>query len=381
MDCHTVVIGLGAVGSSVLYQLANRNCDVIGIDQFAPPHAHGSTHGESRMTRLAMAEGSPYLQLAKRSYEIWRRVEREASCSLMTVTGGLLIAPGSGGSDCYINRTITAAEREHIAHEVLEFKDIRRRFPLFKVNASDIAYFEPGAGILRPERCIEAFLTLARIKGARTRLNERVVAIDDLPRGIRVVTEQAEITARVAVLAVGPWLPNFLPVSLAHWFKIYRQVQFWFAAKRELEHIVQAPVFDWELPGRKKGLYGFPSTDGRESLKVASEQYETLTTPEQFDATVSFHEERAMREHFIQPFLPMLDGDCVKAAACIYTMTPDSGFVIDYHPMVRRLIVASPCSGHGFKHSAAVGEAIAELAMTGASTVDLGAFRLARFVS
>jgi sarcosine oxidase len=327
-----------------------------------------------------MGEGRPYGQLAKRSHALWRQIERDTLCELMTTTGGLLIGSKDGNHESYIRQTIRAAERDRIEHEVLVAAEIRRRFPLFQVGDDDFAYFEPNAGLLKPERCIAAQLGLAQRHGAQLRLNERVLAIEETVDGVRLKTDQRVIVAAQAVLAVGPWLAQFLGSELARVFRVYRQVQFWFAANDEWLGTI--PVFIWELRGRKKGLYGLPGVDGgSRSIKIASEQYETLTTATTFDGVVSSDEVDAIRTNFVRQFLPTLDGRCTKTVACMYTMTPDAGFVIDRHPTNRRLLIASPCSGHGFKHSAAVGEAIAELLILGSSKIDLSPLRLCRFDS
>lgn len=375
MDCHTVVVGLGAVGSAVLYQLADRGCEVVGIDQYSPPHALGSSCGESRITRLAIAEGDPYVQLVRRSHAIWRQIEDQLSTSLVTATGGLLISPNQ--SD-YFQRTVQAARREGITHEVLSSADMAKAFPQFNVEPNDRAYYEPDAGILRPERCIEAQITLALRLHAEIRFNQRVVEISEIVGGARVTTERSSITTKNVVLAVGPWLGDFLDADLSRQFTVYRQVQFWFSSKDPSVHM---PVFIWELDGVRKGIYGLPGIDASfGTVKIASEQYETLTCPNAIERNITPSEIDAIRTKVVESLLPNLSGECRRTAACMYTMTPDSNFVIDRLPSNCRLLVASPCSGHGFKHSAAVGEAIAELVMTGTSTIDLAAFRLSRFV-
>jgi glycine/D-amino acid oxidase-like deaminating enzyme len=94
---------------------------------------------------------------------------------------------------------------------------------------------------------------------------------------------------------------------------------------------------------------------------------------------VSDGEVRAVYDDYVAPYISGLSSRCVKATTCLYTVTPDFGFVIDALPGATRVVVASPCSGHGFKHSAAIGEALAQRVMDGAARIDLGAFSLTRF--
>jgi sarcosine oxidase len=380
VDYDVAVIGLGAVGTSVSYQLARRGAKVVGIDQYKPPHNKGSSHGESRIMRLAMAEGAPYGQLAMRSHELWQQIENDSHAQLFINTGCLIIGQNTESPPSYVCQTISAASANNVEHRVLRADAIRQRFPLFRITDADIGYFEPMAGLLRPHICITAQEFLARRHGAHLRTGERTIRIEGDAGGVRVTTDRGIITAAKGVISAGPWLPSLLEKELAYWFRIYRQVQFWFAPNQALHDWRLLPAFIWELGGEKKGLYGLPGIDGGAgSIKVASEQYEIETTAMLFQEQVSDPEIAAMRENFLRPFLPTLDGACTKAVACMYTTTPDEDFLVDYHPYIPDLIVASPCSGHGFKHSPAVGEAIAELILTGTSTISLKRFKLDRF--
>ncbi|HKW11425.1 MAG TPA: FAD-dependent oxidoreductase, partial [Gemmatimonadaceae bacterium] len=159
----SIVIGLGAMGSAALYQLAKSGQRVLGIDRFAPPHRLGSSHGETRITRLACGEGPEYTQFARRSHEIWRELEAKAGKSLL-VQNGFLAISGDGPRAAnhenpdFLATTIEAAERASIAHEMLASAEIRKRHPAFNVLTNDRAYFEPEAGYIRPEECIAAQL-------------------------------------------------------------------------------------------------------------------------------------------------------------------------------------------------------------------------------
>jgi sarcosine oxidase len=187
--------------------------------------------------------------------------------------------------------------------------------------------------------------------------------------------------AKLLVLCAGPWVRRFLAPHIARHFTVTRQVMYWFEPDAPLERY-QAPTFPtwiWELQDRRNVIYGTPAIDGAACIKVATEQYALSTTPESVAREVSDGEKRAMYEQLVAPYLPEVSGRCVRAVTCLYTATPDFHFVIDRpadHPGV---LLASPCSGHGFKHSAAVGEIIGELASTGRSTIRTGPFALTRF--
>ncbi|HEY1710207.1 MAG TPA: N-methyl-L-tryptophan oxidase [Rhizomicrobium sp.] len=383
-----IVLGLGATGSAALYQLAKRGARVLGIDRYAPPHIHGSSHGDTRITRLAIGEGAHYTPLVRRSHAIWREMERETGAKLMTQTGGLILSSAAKTSHTHVedffDNTIAAAKQHNIAHERLDASEIRRRFPAFAVRDDETGYYEPEAGYLRPEACVETNLALACKHGAAIHFHEKALRFDAAPDHVTVTTEQGVYNACKLVLAAGPWLPELLAPAHAAPFRIYRQVLVWFDVEGSIAPFEpqRFPVFIWELQGLDQGLYGFPAIDGpRGGVKVATEQYVATTTPDAAARDISAQEIAAMHATYIAPHFPRLSPRAVKVATCLYTVTPDAGFVVDTHPDSQRVIVASPCSGHGFKHSAALGEVLADLVETGQARADISAFRLSRLQS
>jgi sarcosine oxidase len=381
---HTLVLGLGAMGSAALYQLAKRGARVAGIDQFSPPHDRGSSHGDTRVTRLAIGEGAHYSPLVMRSHELWREIEDETGRDLLTVTGGLIISSRSTSSHMHVadffGTTVAAAETYGIAHEILEASAIRKRFPPFAVRDDEIGYYEYEAGFVRPEACVTAQLSLAEKCGAAIRRNEKVLGFEENSNGVTVRTDKDTYTADRLIVSAGAWLPQLIARQYAQPLKVRRQVLFWFAPKGPIApfELGKFPIHIWEIQGRPQAIYGFPAIDGANGgIKIATAQYETETTPEAVDRTVSDAEKRAMYD-YIAPYFPGFSDICVKAAVCLYTVAPDAEFVIDTHPEMPRVTIASPCSGHGFKHSAAIGEALAEIVTQGKSRFDLSAFKFAR---
>jgi sarcosine oxidase len=382
----TIVLGLGAMGSAAAFQLARRGHQVLGIDRYSPPHVHGSTHGDTRITRLGIGEGVQYTPLAMRSHQIWRELERATGRTLLTTNGGLVLSSKARTSQCHTDNffanTVAAAEKHDIPHELLDAGQIRRRFPQFNVADDESGYFEPGAGFLRPEACVRVQLELAEHHGALLHRGERAMAFDASDAGATVTTDRDTYAAETMIITTGPWLPDLVGAAVTRHITVYRQVLCWFDIDGPVTPFLPAnfPVFIWELQGRPQGIYGFPAIDGvRGGLKVATERYDQPTTPDAAEQRVSDAEAQALYDDYVAPYVSGLRGKCVKAATCLYTVTPDFGFVIDALPGAERVIVASPCSGHGFKHSAAIGEALAERVIDGASRLDLGAFALDRF--
>ncbi len=384
-----IVVGLGAVGSAALYQAAKLGASAIGIDRFVPPHDQGSSHGDTRITRQAIGEGREFVPLVLRSNQIWEELEAKTGRDLMTRNGCLVLAspntPGNHhGSTSFLQDTVDAATKFGIAHEVLSTDDVRHRFPQFRLRGDEVGYFEPGAGFLRPEACIETQLELARTAGARIVTSEIVVGLETQADGaVNVKTTKEKYVARRVILAAGPWIAKLLGDGYSRHFRIYRQVLSWFAIARNTELYTpdRFPVFIWIAGYRPRDMmYGFPAVDGPDGgVKIASEQYERTVDPDAVPREVSRAEIAAMYEEYIAPRFPDISAKCLRSTTCLYTVTPDAKFIIDRFGDNENVWFASACSGHGFKHSAALGEALTRRALGQSSTVDLGAFGLHRF--
>ena len=380
------VVGLGAMGSATLYQLAKSGAKVVGLDRFAPPHTLGSSHGESRITRQAVGEGRDYVPLVLASHRIWRALEAETGDTLLVTCGALVMGPGSGhsfhhGKPDFVGRSIDAARMFGIAHEVLDGAEVGRRFPQFLNLAGDEqAYHEPGGGYVVPERCVAAQLRRAVALGAEIRSGCEVRAIARDGSGIRIETADGPILAERAVVSAGAWTAPLLGEPFAGLLTVNRQVLHWYALDETAAYGPDAPVFIWmHGAGDTDYLYGFPPMPGESRIKVATEQYATTTGADAVDRVVTEAESAEMYRAHVAGRVAGATDRVVQAAACLYTVTPDRGFIIDRHPEMDGVHVVSACSGHGFKHSAGIGEAVAETLLQGRSAVDLAPFSLARF--
>ena len=374
-----IVVGLGAIGSAACLQLAGRGMRVLGFDRFEPPHPYGSTHGDTRITRVAIGEGSEYVPLVRRSHELWRELERETGVRLMTRCGGLVLRPGEGG---FLGETRAVARRHLVQHENLDAAELERRFPMFAVDSATEGYYEPEAGYVFPEEAVRAQLQLAVERGATLKLREPIERWSSVAAGVSVHTAAGSYEAERLVLCVGPWIGELFPEG-RELFAVHRQLMYWFSILRGYESLRQMPVFVWDLGLRTSGFvhlhgfYGFPALDGPGGgLKVATESYERTTVPDGRQHPATPDEVREMYERCIRPHLPWLGPDPVRTVSCLYTNTRGSRFVIDRHPEHERVILVSACSGHGFKHSPAIGEAVAQLVSEGGAELDLSAFTL-----
>ncbi len=230
-----IVLGLGAMGSAATFHLSERGINVLGIDRFAPPHQYGSTHGETRITRIACGEGLAFTPLARRSHEIWRALEARSGQSLMTLNGLAVIESRQGAAvhdnPRFLDTTIEAAEEAGIAYEMLSAEEFRKRSPAFNVGDSDRIYFDPTAGFVRPERCVEVQLALARENGASLHTGETAVSFKQNGAGVSVTTDRGTYEADQLIVAAGAWLPELFPESAETRPNILRQVIHWFPLK------------------------------------------------------------------------------------------------------------------------------------------------------
>lgn len=380
-----IVVGLGAAGAAALYQLSRRGVPALGLDRFAPPHDRGSSHGESRITRQAIGEGEHYVPLVLRAHAIWRELEADSGERLLLACGALMLgAPaaedGAGGAD-FLETTCRAAERFAIPHERLAPGEVMHRWPQFRLAGDETGYYEPGAGLVFPEHCIAAQLAAAERRGARVVTGWAVRRIEPEGSGLRVTTDDESWTAAGVVVAAGAWLPGLVGGPVAPLVEVRRQVLHWFPpAEPESWAPGRSPVFLWRHgPDREDFCYGFPLLPGAAGVKLATEQLAATTDPDRVERTVPAAESARFHHRHVAPRLTGLGPAATRAETCLYTVSRDGHFILDRHPDHGRMILVSACSGHGFKHSAAIGEAAAELALGLEPGLDVAAFRLARF--
>lgn len=365
-----IVAGLGAMGSAAAYHLARRGKKVLGLDRFTPPHTMGSSHGRTRIIREAYFEHPSYVPLVQRAYTLWSELEAQSGRQLFVKTGGLMIGPPGG---VIFEGAKRSAIEHRLAHEVLTAADVRSRFPALQPNPDHAAVWEPRAGFLFPERCIEAHLALAKRHGATLRFDEPVLSWQPDKNAVIARTQNGEYAAERLVISAGAWATTLLS-DLRLPLTIERQVLFWFepASDPDLFRSERCPVYLWEYDDGRF-FYGFP--DHGDGVKVARHHQGETTEPHAINREVTPDDIEAMRS-VVRRCLPKVDGRLREATVCMYTNTPDEHFLIDFHPIHPQVLIASPCSGHGFKFSSAVGEVLADLALESESRYDLSLFRL-----
>lgn len=366
-EFELAIIGLGAVGSAALHYAAKSGKEVIGIDRFDPPHSFGSSHGETRITRLSVGEGEDYVALAKRSHELWKELEKVSGQQVYFPTSGILLDSGiqpwsKHGSEGFFDRTVRFAQSQKIRHSLLGSEELSRLFPAFELPIQGRGYLESEAGYLKPELAIELHLKQAQNQGAEILRNSPVQSLQKNASGYELVLEGKVITARQVAVTAGGWILDFMDSSIDRQkFKICRQVLHWIEADFSEVDWSSHPVWMWGFgPNPEDFIYGFPSLDGK-TIKMASESFIETPHPNLLDREVSPEEQDRFFEEKVKSKVRGLLPRFVKSQVCFYTVTEDARFVLEHPGGDSNLLLVSACSGHGFKHSAALGERIAKI--------------------
>lgn len=369
-----IVAGIGAMGSAAAYQLARRGRRVLGLERFDIPHAMGSSHGVNRIIRLAYFEHPLYVPLLRRAYELWRETEAAFGEQLLHITGGLDAGPADGR---VVAGSLAACREHDLPHELMDARETRRRFPAYRLAEGHVANFQADAGFVMSERAIVAQSTMAMAAGADIRGREALTGWEPTAGGgVRVTTTRATYEAERLILSTGAWIADHAP-GLARLAVPERQVLGWFQPRDPAPFALgafpvsivetrfgscyQFPVF--HVPGFKIGLYNHRRETGHA---------DTLSREP------NARDEAALRE-VMRDVFPAADGPTLALRCCLFTNTPDEHFVIDTLPGLPQVIVASPCSGHGFKFASVIGEILADLTTSGSSRHEMSLFRLDRF--
>lgn len=369
-----IVAGVGGMGSAACLHLARRGLSVLGLDRFDIPNAFGSSHGHTRIIRLAYAESPAYVPLLVRAFELWRETGEMADERLIYTTGGIDAGPEGSG---LFEGSLASCLEHGLRHEVLSGGDVNRRFPGYRLPDGHLCLFQPDAGFVLPERAIVTHVVAAQALGADIRAHEPVLGWDRLPGGgVRVRTSRRDYEAGRLVLSPGAWIGDLAP-ALRTVAVPERQVLGWFQPRHSDWFGPDAfPVgnlaFDdgryyllpvWGVPGLKVGFYHHLGETGH---------------PDVLSREATAEDEAALRRCLARYF-PDADGPVMALHACLFTNTPDEHFIVDTLPDAEEVLVVSACSGHGFKFAPVVGEIVADLVTAGRSRFDLSMFRLDRF--
>ena len=368
-----IVIGLGGMGSATLFQLAQRGKRALGIEQFDIAHDMGSSHGITRIIRLAYFEHPSYVPLMRRAYELWRDLEAATKEQILHITGSIDAGPPDGIN---FSGSLLSCQEHDLPHEVLNSQELSRRFPGYRLPSETMAVFQGEGGFLLPERCISLYIEQAKALGAVVQTGERSLEWDTTASGVRVSTESGTYDAESLIIAAGAWTSKLIP-SLGAAAIPERQVLAWFETLQpELFTPDRFPVFN--LVVDEGHFYGFPEF-GVPGFKLGKYHHlEENVDPDTLDRESNARDEAVLR-NFTESYFPAASGATSSMKVCMFTNSPDEHFIIDRLQDAPNVSIAAGFSGHGYKFSSVVGEILADLTLYGATAHDIGMFRLARF--
>ncbi len=370
-----IVVGLGGMGSAILAECARRGASALGLDRYPEGHTLGSSTGQSRLFRKAYFEDERYVPLLHRAEELWRRLERESATSLLRTTGLLMV---DARGQALLERAAAAAAQHQVPLELLNVGEVRARFPAVVIHDHEKAIFEPGAGVLDPEESMAANLSVADRNNAARRHECQIIGWhEDHDEVVVSAANGSQWRGRKVILALGPWFAQEMKV-VGVTLRVQRNVQAWFSPATPAFRFGEFPAFLVERPEWPAPLYGFP--DFGAGVKAAFHGGGEFTTPDSLARDVSASDDIVALAKALDSWMPGASEHYLAGKACMYSLTPDENFVIDFHPRARRVILCGGFSGHGFKFAPVIGEIAADLALEGGTRHEIAFLSLNRFL-
>jgi len=365
-----IIVGTGGVGSATLYQLAKRGVRVLGLDQFPQAHHHGSSHGQTRIIRQAYFEHADYVPLLFRTYELWDDLERDSGTKLFHRVGLLEVGPSDG---ILIPGVMRSVRQHNLPVESLTPAEACERSP-FLIPDDQQAVFEPTAGYLLVEQCVETHLKLAELAGATWR-QQGVVGWSAKQNNVTVETATESYSAEQLVICGGAWSTELL-TTLGIPMRVVAKQQYWFTPDSSAGDATNWPTYLFESPHGY--YYGFPAITSR-GAKIARHSGGTKWRKPRSLEDVRDYEDESMVRQFLAETLPSAKDLAFTQQACMYTFSPDEHFIVDHHAEYENVCFAAGLSGHGFKFTPVLGEILSDLALGNQSDLPIEFLKMRRF--
>lgn len=375
-EFDVVIIGAGAMGSAAAYHLSRAKQRVLLLEQFEIAHTRGSSHGESRIFRFAYTNAD-YAKFAMQCKPLWRALEQDAGVKLLTETGGIDLGTDDIGMQ-NVNEVEQALQAVGATYERINFTALKNKFPQWNMPQHVQAVYSPDAGVLNATLCVQTQVARAAYYGAQIHANEKCLTISPISGGVEVVTDRARYRAKKGIVSAGAWANQLLAqINCALPLKIEKEQVVYFAPRANAPSFATGRFPVWIHYGATN-YYGFPML-GAAGVKMGIHHDKEFIKIEDYDRQPSVEVTQRLRAYMSQ-HLPDAAGRDFDAIACLYTVTPDEDFVIDFAPTTRDVLIASPCSGHGFKFAIGVGKALSDLALHGTTDMRIGHCGVGRLI-
>tara|TARA_X000001036_G_scaffold133538_2_gene126346 strand:+ start:1990 stop:3129 length:1140 start_codon:yes stop_codon:yes gene_type:complete len=369
-----IIIGLGAMGSAASYYLSKNGVKVLGLDTYEPPHKLGSSHGHTRVIREAYHEGTSYVPIVKRAYELWNELDHEIEDKLILEYGGMYL----GDDGKYLSDAKKSAKKYDIPIKEFSSKEIKEKYNILNPPNNFKGLLENRSGAVFPEKAISNFLSKSINNGSSHNYNEKVIGWEKQSKFYKVETDKNNYFAEKLIFSSGAWIKNLVP-SLKLPVKIERQVLFWFDPIKDKDkfHYSNMPNTGWDLDNGME-FYTQPNIENK-GFKVAMHHNGKFISENDLNRE-SNADDLSIVKNFLEEYIPSANGKLIDSRVCVYTNTPDLDFIIDFYPNDENLIICSPCSGHGFKFTPAIGEICSELVINNGTNYDLSEFSIKRLM-
>lgn len=376
----SIVIGVGSMGSATCYHLAKSGHKVLGLEQFGIAHEHGSHSGQTRIIRKAYFEYPDYVPLLERAYENWSALEEETGISLFRKTGMLYLGKPD---DRLIKGVRNSAQKFNLNIQNLSSETLKKEYPQFLIPEGHEGVFEPDAGFLLPETAILSFTERALNFGAHIRIGEKTLKWEHKDGHIEVVTNKDTYNCSKLIITAGAWA-NKMIQNFRSSFKVTKQTLAWVKPKDEaLFELGDFPTWIFDNGNNQGSFYGFPKLseekfNGPVGLKVAHHHPGPEIDPDEDQRGIPENEETKIIE-FLNRHLPEGYSEINSISTCLYTYSKDENFILGPSPESDNVFLATGFSGHGFKFASVIGEILADLAISGSSSLPIEFLSPARF--
>ncbi len=376
-----IVIGIGSMGSSACYHLARAGYKVLGLEKFKIGHENGAHTGQSRIIRKAYFEAPEYVPLLENAYTNWKELEEKTGEQLYYQTGLLYIGQPN---NILIKGMKQSATLYKVPIELIAAKEIKKRFPAFRVPSGFDVVYEPGAGFIPPEKAIRLYAAQAQLAGAEIHIKENVMRWEMKGNHCIVTTGKREYKCNKLIITTGPWSAKMIP-AVENKLSITRQFIAWVKMKKEktfdLGNFPCWMIADDERPGPYYGFPALPTDKFGEpgGMKMAHHFPGELVNPDQVNRQATPEDEKNIVDA-LEKYFPGSYETIHSSKTCLYANSPDENFIVDHLPGYdERVVIGCGFSGHGFKFVSIIGQILSDLAMKGKTEQAINFLKLNRF--